>query len=29
MKKANRILAALMLVVLALSFTGCASENGY
>lgn len=29
MKKANRILAALMLVVLALSFTGCASEKGY
>lgn len=29
MKKANRILAVLMLVVLALSFTGCASENGY
>ena len=29
MKKANRILAALMLVVLALSFTGCSSENGY
>lgn len=29
MKKANRILAVLILVVLALSFTSCASENGY
>ena len=29
MKNATKILAALMLVVLALSFTGCSSENGY
>lgn len=29
MKNAIKILAALMLVVLALSFTGCSSENGY